>query len=152
MIIGVQVSVWMNCKQIEMLPGEWRGACEVATPITAWVPRCLDGHVNSAKIEFWDLWNQDNITNLWGEDPLSNPVCLECSPLTEPPGVCQKKCRKKQQITTPLSHWMPIPKRLAREWLVASPVKSEDTVFFDKNVETSIAIVPRMLCLLLPGV
>ena len=63
--------------------------------------------------------------------------------------------KKKKQITTLLSYWMPIPtlhySRLAREWLAGSPVKSEDTVFFDKNVETSIAIVPRMLSLLLPG-
>ena len=36
-------------------------------------------------------------------------------------------------------------------WFVGSPVKSEDTVLFDKNVETSITIVPRVLCLLLPG-
>ena len=52
------------------------------------------------------------------------------------------------------SSWNPklLYSRLAREWLVASPVKSEDTVLFDKNVETSISIVPRMLCLLLPGV
>ena len=63
----------------------------------------------------------------------------------------KKIVKNKQQITTPLSYWMPIPTRLAREWLGASPVKSEDTVFFDENVETSIAIVPRMLSLLLPG-
>ena len=67
----------------------------------------------------------------------------------------KKIVKNKQQITTPLSYWIPIAtlhySRLAREWLVGSPVKSEDTVFFDENVETSIAIVPRVLRLLLPG-
>ena len=29
-------------------------------------------------------------------------------------------------------------------------MKSEDAIFFYKNVEASVAIVPRMLCLLLP--
>merc|ERR1719341_2500511 len=31
-------------------------------------------------------------------------------------------------------------------------MKSKDAIFFDKNVETSVAVVPRVLRLLLPGV
>ena len=31
-------------------------------------------------------------------------------------------------------------------------MESKDAIFFDKNVETSVAVVPRVLCLLLPGV
>ena len=30
-------------------------------------------------------------------------------------------------------------------------MESKDAIFFDKNVEASVAIVPSMLCLLLPA-
>ena len=40
-------------------PGEWRGACEVATPITAWVPRCLAGHVNSVSMFIYHMIHID---------------------------------------------------------------------------------------------
>ena len=40
-------------------PGEWRGACEVATPITAWVPLCLAGHVNSVSMFIYHMIHID---------------------------------------------------------------------------------------------
>ena len=122
MVIGVQVSVWMNCKQIEMLPGEWRGACAVATPITAWVPRCLDGHVNSAKIFFRILRSLNirtisqtyEVKTLWVTLFASNAVRW-LSHRVSVKKIVNNKLEKKtlkdnqlQQIMTPLSYWMSI--------------------------------------------
>ena len=73
-------------------PGEWRGAWEVATPITACVPRCFAGHVNS---DHWALiiekfWSSDHSHNnafqvVWLDVATHNTVIarhsLVCYPL-----------------------------------------------------------------------
>ena len=92
-------------------PGEWRGACEVATPITACVPRCFAGHVNSddraLSIEkFWAFDGNHDISvflnvfmipcqdtimmigscdgcHLWDGDPQCILACLGYSRSTE---------------------------------------------------------------------